>query len=173
MLTYKQAVSASSLWSQGIMKITASIFFSVLVAGLSTALSGRQSTVDESSKYVLPEGSPDFYNGRSSAAVTFDQHSVLLDDKRAMIFSGEFHPFRLPAPELWYDVLEKFKASGFNGVSVYWHWGLSAPNAKEVRFSDHNNLTAFYEVAKQVGILVIVRPGPYVNAETAGGGIPA
>ncbi|KAK0444118.1 glycoside hydrolase family 35 protein [Armillaria borealis] len=156
------------------MKITVSIFLSVLVAGLSTSLSIRQSTVDESSKYVLPEGSPDFYNGRSSAAVTFDQHSVLLDGKRAMIFSGEFHPFRLPAPELWYDVLEKkSQASGFNGVSVYWHWGLSAPNAKEVRFTDHNNLTAFYKVAKQVGILVIVRPGPYVNAETAGGGIPA
>ncbi|KAK0470339.1 glycoside hydrolase family 35 protein [Desarmillaria tabescens] len=153
--------------------IFVSILFSVIAAGLSTHLSGRQSTEDESSKYVLPVGSPDFYNGRSSAAVTFDQRSVLLDGKRAMIFSGEFHPFRLPAPELWYDVLEKFKASGFNGVSVYWHWGLSAPNAKEIRFTDHNNLTAFYEVAKQVGILVIVRPGPYVNAETAGGGIPA
>ncbi len=78
------------------MKIAVSIFFSALVAGLSTSLSGRQSTVDESSKYVLPEGShksseppstsahhasAGFYNGRSSAAVTFDQHLVLLDGK--------------------------------------------------------------------------------------------
>lgn len=28
-------------------------------------------------------------------------------EQRVMIFSGEFHPFRLPSPELWYDVLEK------------------------------------------------------------------
>ncbi|KAF9465548.1 glycoside hydrolase family 35 protein [Collybia nuda] len=141
-------------------------------AGSSSKLLVRQSTVDESSKYVLPVGSPNFYHGQSKASVTFDQHSVLLDGKRIMFFSGEFHPFRLPAPELWRDVLEKFKAAGFNGVSVYWHWGLSAPNAKEVRFTEHNDLQKFYQIAKEVGILVIVRPGPYVNAETAGGGIP-
>ncbi|KAJ7275854.1 glycoside hydrolase family 35 protein [Mycena rebaudengoi] len=132
----------------------------------------RQSTVDNSAKYVFPVGSPGFYNGNSSSAVTLDQHSLLLDGKRVMVFSGEFHPFRLPAPELWYDVLQKFKAGGFNGVSVYWHWGLSAPNANEVHFTEHNDLAKFFEVAKEVGILVIVRPGPYVNAETAAGGIP-
>ncbi|RDB18471.1 putative beta-galactosidase A [Hypsizygus marmoreus] len=132
----------------------------------------RQSTKDESDKYVLPVGSPNFYHGQSNAAVTFDQHSLLLDGKRVMFFSGEFHPFRLPAPELWRDVLEKFKAAGFNGVSVYWHWGLSSPNSKEIRFTEHNDLAKFYQVAKEVGILVIIRPGPYVNAETAGGGIP-
>ncbi|THU81100.1 glycoside hydrolase family 35 protein [Dendrothele bispora CBS 962.96] len=128
---------------------------------------------DESGKYVFPLGDLNFYNGLSNASVTFDQHSLLLDGKRVMFFSGEFHPFRLPAPELWKDVLQKFKAGGFNGVSVYWHWGLSAPNANEVSFTGHNDLQAFFETAKEVGVLVIVRPGPYVNAETAGGGIPA
>ncbi|KAJ7176384.1 glycoside hydrolase family 35 protein [Mycena crocata] len=132
----------------------------------------RQSFEDNSAQYVLPVGSPGFYKNHSSASVTLDQHSILLDGKRVMVFSGEFHPFRLPAPELWYDVLEKFKAAGFNGVSVYWHWGLSAPNPNEVRFTEHNDLAKFYQVAKEVGILVIVRPGPYVNAETAAGGIP-
>ncbi|KAF9016420.1 hypothetical protein BDZ89DRAFT_1045808 [Hymenopellis radicata] len=124
-------------------------------------LVGRQSTADESSKYVMPVGSPNFYNGQSSAAVTLDQHSLLLDGKRLMVFSGEFHPFRLPAPELWWDVMEKAL-------------GLSAPNAEEVRLTEHNDLAAFLDVCKAVGILVIVRPGhvPYVNAETAGGGIP-
>ncbi|KAG6832764.1 hypothetical protein H0H87_000417 [Tephrocybe sp. NHM501043] len=52
------------------------------------------------------------------------------------------------------------------------HWGLSAPNSKEVRFTEHNDLAKFYQTAKEVGILVIVRPGPYINAESAGGGIP-
>ncbi|KAJ7692256.1 putative beta-galactosidase [Mycena rosella] len=132
----------------------------------------RQSFSNNSAEYVMPVGSPGFYNGHSNASVTLDQHSLLLDGKRVMVFSGEFHPFRLPAPDLWYDVLEKFKAAGFNGVSVYWHWGLSAPNPNEVKFTQHNDLAKFYQVAKDVGILVIVRPGPYVNAETAAGGIP-
>lgn len=48
-----------------------------------------------------------FYEGQSEAEVTFDQHSIILSGQRQMIFSGEFHPFRLPAPELWKDVLEK------------------------------------------------------------------
>ncbi|KAJ7772210.1 glycoside hydrolase family 35 protein [Mycena metata] len=145
---------------------------SLLVTLSASLLVRGQSFNNNSAEYVLPVGSPDFYNGHSQASVTLDQHSILLDGKRVMFFSGEFHPFRLPSPELWYDVLEKFKAAGFNGVSVYWHWGLSAPNPNEVRFTQHNNLAKFFGVARDVGILVVVRPGPYVNAETAAGGIP-
>ena len=32
------------------------------------------------------------------------------------------HPWRLPVPSLWRDVLEKIKAAGMNGISVYAHW---------------------------------------------------
>ncbi|KAL1724445.1 glycoside hydrolase family 35 protein [Schizophyllum commune] len=90
-----------------------------------------------------------------------------------MLFSGEFHPFRLPVPELWVDVLQKFKAAGLNTVSVYWHWGLVSPNADTVRFTEHNDLAKFLDIAKEVGVLVVLRPGPYINAESAGGGIPS
>ncbi|KAJ8075272.1 hypothetical protein PM082_019608 [Marasmius tenuissimus] len=133
-----------------------------------------QSTQDESSKYVRPLGDLNFYEGQSNAAVTLDQHSILLDGKRHLFFSGEFHPFRLPAPELWRDVLQKYVlAGGFNGVSIYLHWGLTAPNKDTVEFTHHNDVAAFLEVAKEVGVLVIARPGPYINAESAGGGIPS
>ncbi|KAJ7196639.1 glycoside hydrolase family 35 protein [Mycena pura] len=144
--------------------------FPGLIAGAD--LAKRQSFQDNSAEYVMPVGSPGFYNGRSNASVTLDQHSLLLNGKRIVVFSGEFHPFRLPATELWYDILQKLKAAGFNALSAYWHWGLTAPNANEVRFTQHNDLAKFFTVAKEVGILVIVRPGPYVNAETAAGGIP-
>lgn len=132
----------------------------------------RQSQADNSDVYVPSPGSIGFYHGESNASVTFDQHSLFLGEKRVMFFSGEFHPFRLPAPELWVDVLEKFKAAGLNGVSVYWHWGLTSPNADTVRFTEHNDLAKFLDIAKQVGVLVVLRPGPYINAESAGGGIP-
>ncbi|KAL0567909.1 hypothetical protein V5O48_014086, partial [Marasmius crinis-equi] len=145
----------------------------LLLANTNAFHERRQSTQNESAQYVFPLGDLNFYNGLSNASVTFDQHSLLLDGKRQLFFSGEFHPFRLPAPELWRDVLQKFKAGGFNGVSIYLHWGLTAPNNNTVEFTYHNDVAAFLEVAKEVGVLVVVRPGPYINAESAGGGIPS
>ncbi|KAJ1305575.1 hypothetical protein OPQ81_000575 [Rhizoctonia solani] len=137
-------------------------------AGLAVA----QSNADLSQKYVPSPGSPGFYAGNSSAAVTLDQHSLLLDGKRIMVFSGEFHPWRLPSIPLWRDVLEKMKAGGFNAVSIYLHWGITEGKPGVLNFEGHRSVTKFLDIAKDVGILVIVRPGPYINAETSGGGFP-
>ncbi|KDN41542.1 hypothetical protein RSAG8_07343, partial [Rhizoctonia solani AG-8 WAC10335] len=94
-------------------------------AGAFAGLAIAQSNADLSQKYTPSPGSPGFYAGNSSAAVTIDQHSILLDGKRIMVFSGEFHPWRLPSIPLWRDVLEKMKAAGFNSVSIYLHWGIT------------------------------------------------
>ncbi len=44
--------------------------------------------------------------------VTFDSRSLRIDGKPTLIWSSEFHPFRLPSPDLWRDILQKMKASG-------------------------------------------------------------
>ena len=54
--------------------------------------------------------------------VTWDQHSLFVRGERIMLYSGEFHPYRLPVPGLWLDVLQKIKALGFNAVSFYTNW---------------------------------------------------
>ncbi|KAG8764925.1 hypothetical protein FRC12_007805, partial [Ceratobasidium sp. 428] len=131
-----------------------------------------QSSTNQSHKYVPSPGSPGFYAGQSQAAVTFDQHSLMLDGKRIMVFSGEFHPWRLPSVPLWRDVLEKMKAGGFNAVSIYFHWGITEGKQGTLNFEGHRSVTKFLDVAMSVGILVIIRPGPYINAETSGGGFP-
>ncbi|KAI0821239.1 glycoside hydrolase family 35 protein [Irpex lacteus] len=123
--------------------------------------------------YSVPPGSPGFYHGNSTAAVTFDAHSLFLDDKRAYLFSGEVHAWRIPSgPALWRDVFQKLKAAGFNGVSVYHHWGISEGKAGSLDFDYFRSQTEVYEVAKEVGLLVTSRPGPYINAETTAGGFP-
>ncbi|KAI8816116.1 glycoside hydrolase superfamily [Fimicolochytrium jonesii] len=104
--------------------------------------------------------------------VTYDSHSVSIDGKRLYIWSGEFHPFRLPSPDLWKDVLVKFKAAGYNGVSIYAHWGYHCAKPYSCDFTGIRNYTKFFQDAKDVGIYVIARPGPYINAETSGGGFP-
>lgn len=48
--------------------------------------------------------------------VSFDSRSLSLLGQRVMIVSGEFHPFRLPVPALWEDVLQKMVAAGMNTV---------------------------------------------------------
>ncbi|CAE6491515.1 unnamed protein product, partial [Rhizoctonia solani] len=63
-------------------------------------------------------------------------------------------------------------AGGYNAVSIYLHWGITEGKRGTLNFEGHRSVTKFLDVAKQVGILVIVRPGPYINAETAGGGLP-
>ena len=53
-------------------------------------------------------------NGRQQDVVTWDDYSLMLNGERLMVFSGEIHPFRLPVPGLWLDVLQKIKAAGYN-----------------------------------------------------------
>ncbi|KAI8137249.1 glycoside hydrolase superfamily [Fennellomyces sp. T-0311] len=50
-----------------------------------------------------------------------------VNGERVFRFSGEFHYYRLPSPDLWNDVLQKFKALGFNGVSYYFNWRYHSP----------------------------------------------
>ncbi|KAL7275683.1 hypothetical protein RUND412_001370 [Rhizina undulata] len=110
-------------------------------------------------------------NGLQSV-VTWDDHSLLINGERVFIFSGEFHPWRLPVSSLWLDVFEKIKALGFNAVSFYVHWGLVEYKQGDFNFDGHRSYTPFFEAARQAGIYLIARPGPYINAETTGGGFP-
>ena len=95
--------------------------------------------------------------------VTWDEHSLFINGERVMIFSGEFHPFRLPVPSLWLDVFQKIKALGLNAVSFYVHWG--ALEGKSGDFSPEGvfDLKPFFEAATQAGIYLIARPGPYIS----------
>lgn len=81
-------------------------------------------------------------------------------------------PYRLPVTSLWLDVFEKVKALGFNTVSFYAHWGLAEYKRGEFNFDGILSYTPFFEAAKKAGVYLIARPGPYINAETTGGGFP-
>lgn len=89
-----------------------------------------------------------------------------------MIFSDEFHPFRLPVPGLWLDIFQKIKSIGFNGVSFYVDWSLIEGNPGQFVTDGIWSLERFFYAATESGIYLIARPGPYINAETTAGGIP-
>ncbi len=104
--------------------------------------------------------------------ISWDRHSLLFDGQRQMIFAGEFHPFRLPSPSLWRDVLQKIKAAGLNTVSIYFSWGYHSAQPGQFDFSGVRNVERALQMAAEESLYVIARPGPYVNAELSAGGFP-
>src|SRR4051812_35507274 len=104
--------------------------------------------------------------------VTYDGYSFLVDGKRTYLWSGEFHSYRLPSPDLWLDIFQKMKAAGFNSTSLYFDWGYHSPRQGVYDFSGVRDLDKLLDVAQQAGLYVIARPGPYINAEVDGGGFP-
>lgn len=79
---------------------------------------------------------------------------------------------RLPVPSLWLDVLQKVKALGFNCISFYTDWAFLPAKPGDYRAEGIFALEPFFEAAKEAGIYLLARPGPYVNAESSGGGFP-
>ena len=111
--------------------------------------------------------------GPAAHTVGYDHHSLLLDGRRVMVQAAEFHYFRLPSPDLWRDVLEKFRAGGFNTVSLYLDWAYHSPKPGVYDFSGVRDIDRLLGTVDDLGMYAIVRPGPYINAETTGGGFPA
>lgn len=104
--------------------------------------------------------------------VTWDHYSLSIDGERTFVYSGEVHPFRLPSPSLWPDVLEKMRAAGFTTVTAYFDWGYASPAPGVYDFSGIRDVGRFLRDAAAAGLYVIARPGPYINAEADGGGFP-
>ncbi|WP_206788541.1 beta-galactosidase [Amycolatopsis sp. MtRt-6] len=125
---------------------------------------------------VVAPGSPVHASpdaGARGHQVGYDRYSLSVDGRRLMLWSGEFHYFRLPSPQLWRDILEKIRAAGFTGVSLYFHWGYHSPAPGVYDFSGVRDVDRLLRMAEEIGLYVVARPGPYINAETTGGGFPA
>jgi beta-galactosidase GanA len=104
--------------------------------------------------------------------VTYDQYSLMLNDERVVVWSGEFHPFRLPSPRLWLDILQKMKASGYNAVCSYFNWSYHSPAPGVYDFTGVRDMDLFLRMAADTGLYVLARPGPYINGELNAGGFP-
>ena len=104
--------------------------------------------------------------------IGWDKYSLTIDGRRTFIWSGEFHPFRLPSPSLWLDVLQKMKAEGYTAVSIYFDWGYHSAAPGVYDFTGVRDMDEVLDMAAKTGLYVIARPGPYINAEVTGGGYP-
>jgi len=98
-----------------------------------------------------------------------------LNDQPLLIQAGEFHYFRTPADQ-WAHRLGLLRNAGFNAVAAYipWLWHQPSPDISDVDGHTHpmRNLAGFLDLATEMGLFIIARPGPYIMAETINEGIP-
>src|SRR4029453_8192094 len=103
---------------------------------------------------------------------TIEAKQFMYNDEPIRILSGALHYFRI-VPEYWRDRLLKLKACGFNTVEIYVPWNLHEPVEGEFNFKGIADVVHFIQIADEVGLLVIVRPSPYICAEWEFGGLPS
>ena len=87
------------------------------------------------------------------------------------IIGGELHYARIPK-EYWRHRIQMAKAMGINTLSTYVFWNAHEPEEGMWDFSGMNDVAEFIRIAGEEGLMVLLRPGPYVCAEWDYGGLP-
>lgn len=94
-----------------------------------------------------------------------------LNGKPTPVLSGEMHYSRIPH-QYWRHRIQMMKGMGLNAVATYvfWNWHETEPGKWD--FEGDKNLAEYIRIAGEEGMMVILRPGPYVCAEWEFGGYP-
>lgn len=105
-------------------------------------------------------------------SIKIKNEGFLLNNKIVRILSGAIHYFRV-VPPYWEDRLLKLKACGFNTVETYIPWNLHEPRPGQFIFDGMADVVSFVNLADRLGLLVILRPSPYICSEWDFGGLPS
>lgn len=95
-----------------------------------------------------------------------------LDNRPFYLASGDVHYFRIH-PSGWQKRLELMKDFGLTTVETYVAWNRHEPREGEFVFSGMYDLAAFLDLCQSMDLKVLLRPSPYICAETDLGAIPA
>lgn len=104
--------------------------------------------------------------------VKIEKRAIFVDGKAVQIASGAIHYFRVPR-EYWRDRMEKAAQMGLNCIETYMSWNLHERKEGQYDFSEMLDFEAFVRTAAELGLYVIMRPGPYICAEWDNGGLPS
>ena len=104
--------------------------------------------------------------------VSFDSNAYRIDGQPTWLLSGEMHYFKMTRGD-WRRRLVQLKCAGFNTVSVYMPWNYHELSEGEWDFGGDRDVEHFLQLAAELGIYVVARPGPYICNEWQAGGLPA
>ena len=104
--------------------------------------------------------------------IEIKQREILLDGKSVKIHSGSMHYFRIH-PDYWRDRIVKLRQCGLNCLETYMCWNCHEPRPGQFDFSGWLDIERYIQMAQEEGLLVMVRPGPYICSEWDLGGQPS
>ncbi|XP_049712306.1 beta-galactosidase-1-like protein 3 [Elephas maximus indicus] len=122
--------------------------------------------------HLAPAELKDRHVGLQTTRMGRGKPHFTLEGHKFLIFGGSIHYFRVPRA-YWRDRLLKLKACGFNTLTTYVPWNLHEPERGKFDFSGNLDLEAFIWMAAELGLWVILRPGPYICSEIDLGGLPS
>ena len=102
---------------------------------------------------------------------TYDSTSLMRDGKRWFPIMGEIHYSRVPCA-FWKEELCKMKAGGVDVVSAYTIWIHHEEIEGEYDWTGDRNLHEFISSAKECGMKILLRIGPWSHGEVRNGGFP-
>lgn len=70
------------------------------------------------------------------------------------------------------DRFQKMKSGGYNTVDIYFNWNYHSQKQGEYDFTGIKDVRKVLKAAQEIGLFVIARPGPFINAEVNAGGLP-
>uniref|UniRef100_A0A8C7KB69 Galactosidase, beta 1-like n=1 Tax=Oncorhynchus kisutch TaxID=8019 RepID=A0A8C7KB69_ONCKI len=111
-------------------------------------------------------------SGAPSFSIDYKNNCFQKDGKPFQYVSGSIHYSRIPH-YYWKDRLLKMYMAGLNAVQIYVPWNFHEEKRGVYNFTGDRDLENFLDLANQTGLLVILRPGPYICAEWEMGGLPA
>ncbi|XP_072515257.1 beta-galactosidase-1-like protein 2 isoform X3 [Salminus brasiliensis] len=88
------------------------------------------------------------------------------------LLGGSLHYFRIPRA-YWKDRMLKMKACGVSTLTTFVPWNLHEPERGDFQFRGRLDLEMFLNQAADVGLWVVLRPGPYIDSDLDLGGLPS
>lgn len=94
--------------------------------------------------------------------------------KKKFLLTADY-PYYRDVPELWKKKLRLIKKAGIDIVTFYIPWRhhfIGGEYDFTGRTQPNRNVIGFLELCKSTGLMAIVKPGPFIHAETEFGGLP-
>ncbi len=113
-------------------------------------------------------------DGQEFMNLKITEESFIIDGRRQGLYSGEIPYFKVPFSD-WKKRMQLWKEAGGNCIATYCPWLLHEPEEGIFKFDMGDGVTdisRYLETAQEVGLGVIMRPGPYIYSELRHGGLP-
>ncbi|MCU9951924.1 beta-galactosidase [Burkholderia sp. BKH01] len=115
---------------------------------------------------------PSFESGRKRVLSWNSAGNWMMDGASFQFFGAEIHPSRVPS-QYWDHRIKMIKALGCNTISLYVMWNFHELSDGTFDFSSPDkDIGRFVDLCVANNMWVLLRPGPYVNAEWDFGGLP-